>query len=72
MGFTHVELMPVMEHPYYPSWGYQIIGYYATTSRFGSPQEFMELVDAFHQEGIGVILTGYPAIFRGRTFTELF
>lgn len=63
MGFTHVELMPVMEHPYYPSWGYQIIGYYATTSRFGSPQEFMELVDAFHQEGIGVILDWVPSHF---------
>ncbi|MCO6461085.1 MAG: 1,4-alpha-glucan branching protein GlgB [Saprospiraceae bacterium] len=63
MGFTHVELMPVMEHPYYPSWGYQIIGYYATTSRFGSPQEFMELVDAFHREGIGVILDWVPSHF---------
>jgi len=63
MGFTHVELMPVMEHPYYPSWGYQIIGYYATTSRFGSPQEFMELVEAFHQEGIGVILDWVPSHF---------
>lgn len=63
MGFTHVEFMPVMEHPYYPSWGYQIIGYYATSSRFGTPQEFMELVDAFHREGIGVILDWVPSHF---------
>ena len=65
MGFTHVEFMPVMEHPYPPSWGYQITGYFSCASRMGTPQELMYLIDRLHEAGIGVLMDWVPSHFPG-------